>query len=316
MKYTLVAMMCFLSIVGCSASESVENTSTKVIEGSTSFMLEKNNNHIIDVQNGVSDYKKNGDVAIEFYGHMAFKIVSPEGLSILIDPWRNDPTGVFGKWYKHDFPNVDVDIALSSHAHFDHDALYRAHATMNLERLSGVFELGDVKITGLADKHQCHAPGETNWTKGLKDNFGLDLNALCPKNAPMSWDNNIFVIETGGLKIGFWGDNRPDLPDEIRSQLKDLDIMIMNIDGSRHILSYKQVEEILKDLKPKTVIPGHYFTRGLELTESTLKSADLWVAVQENSETLSSNTMIFNQKLVDESPVGMVYYFRDNYKQK
>jgi len=49
---------------------------------------------------------------------------------------------------------------MSSHAHFDRDAIYRAHATMVLERPAGEFKLGDVKITGIADKHQSHAPGE------------------------------------------------------------------------------------------------------------------------------------------------------------
>ena len=169
----------------------------------------------------------------------------------MIDPWRNDPTGAFGVWYPKDFPEVPVDIAMSTHAHFDHDALYRTHASMNLERMAGTFQLGDVKITGIADKHQCHAPGEINWTEYLKETFTLDLEKMCPDKSPMSWDNVIYVVETGGLRIGFWGDNRPDPGPKAVEMLKDLDVLIMNIDGSGHILSYAQVDSILERFKPK-----------------------------------------------------------------
>lgn len=89
---------------------------------------------------------------MEFYGHDAFKITSPEGLTILTDPWRNETTGSFPKWFLRNFPATQVDIVLSTHAHFDHDAVERPRALMVFERLVGDFKLGDVEITGLADK--------------------------------------------------------------------------------------------------------------------------------------------------------------------
>ena len=73
----------------------------------------------------------------------------------MVDPWRNDPSGVWGIWYRMEFPAVDVDFDMSTHAHFDHDALGRLDANMLLDRVAGTFQLGDVKITGIADKHQC-----------------------------------------------------------------------------------------------------------------------------------------------------------------
>ncbi|MEZ9526439.1 MBL fold metallo-hydrolase [Enterovibrio norvegicus] len=284
------------------------------IVGSRSFLFSENNNKVIELQSANANYKTPGDVSIDFYGHMAFRITSPKGLTMMLDPWRNDPTGVFGVWYPHDFPEVAVDIAMSSHAHFDHDALYQTRATMNLERMAGEFELGDVKITGVADKHQCQAPGEINWTKYLKDQFGLDLEDLCPDKSSMSWDNIIYIIETGGLKIGFWGDNRPEPSDFASKHLQNLDILIMNIDGSGHILSYEQVGDILNRYKPKTVIPGHYLTNGVALRASTLKPANEWVANQAHSKTLNSPTMTFNQAVIKDAPEGMVFYFADNYK--
>ena len=57
--------------------------------------------------------------------------------------------------FQTEFPAIRVDIVLSTHAHFDHDAVERPKGLMVLERLVGEFKLGDVEITGLADKHKC-----------------------------------------------------------------------------------------------------------------------------------------------------------------
>src|ERR1700722_19873764 len=114
-----------------------------------------NNNSLNEIQKKGGDPARAGDVRIEFYGHDAFKITSPEGLTALVDPWRNDASGAFPKWFVRSFPAVQVDVVLSTHAHFDHDAVDRPHALVVLERMVGEFKLGDVEVTGLADKHVC-----------------------------------------------------------------------------------------------------------------------------------------------------------------
>ncbi len=120
-----------------------------------------NDNSLITVQKTGGDPTRPGDVKIEFYGHDAFKITSPAGLTVLTDPWRNDSTGLYPKWFLNEFPAIRVDIVLSTHAHFDHDAVERPKGLMVLERLVGQFKLGDIEITGLADKHKCEpAPAD------------------------------------------------------------------------------------------------------------------------------------------------------------
>ena len=49
-----------------------------------------NDNSLITVQKAGGDPTLLGDVKIEFYGHDAFRITSPAGLTVLSDPWRND----------------------------------------------------------------------------------------------------------------------------------------------------------------------------------------------------------------------------------
>lgn len=53
-----------------------------------------NDNSLIKIQERAGDPARPGDVKFEFFGHDAFKITSPAGLTILTDPWRNDSTGL------------------------------------------------------------------------------------------------------------------------------------------------------------------------------------------------------------------------------
>ena len=46
-----------------------------------------------------------------------------------------------------------MDIGISTHAHFDHDALNRLDAHVLLDRLIGMYKFGDMTVYGLADKH-------------------------------------------------------------------------------------------------------------------------------------------------------------------
>jgi hypothetical protein len=107
-----------------------------------------NDNSLIKIQKDGGDGTRSGDVKIEFYGHDAFKITSPAGLTILTDPWRNDPTVLYPKWFLNEFPALRVDIVLSTHAHFDHDAVERPNGLVVLERLTGQFKLGDIEVNG------------------------------------------------------------------------------------------------------------------------------------------------------------------------
>jgi L-ascorbate metabolism protein UlaG (beta-lactamase superfamily) len=215
--------------------------------------LENNANVIKAQQNGGSDQIL-GNVAIDFFGHMAFRITSPNGLTIVIDPWRNDPSGAWGSWFPKEFPEIPADLVLSTHAHFDHDAVHRVHAAATLERLPVTLTLGDVKITGLADKHQCRAPGWYKWTD-VGTEAGQDFCA--PTNA-MHMDNVIQVISTGGIRIAHWGDNRPTPARNVMDALKGVDVLILPIDDSHHILNDDQVRRIIDELQPKIVIPAHY----------------------------------------------------------
>jgi len=271
---------------------------------SDSWQFSENNNNVIVAQTKGGDAAKAGDVKIEFYGHMAFKITSPDGIRILVDPWRNDPSGAWGLWFPNEFPAIPVDIVLSTHAHFDHDAVYRPHATMVLERMAGQFELGDVRITGLADKHMCKSRGWYKWTEAATE-FKQEF---CPPDNPLHMDNFIQIIETGGLRIAHWGDNRPLPAGFVDEALKNVDVLIMNIDDSSHILSYEDVDAALQRYQPRVVIPGHYYTKGATSVLSTLSTAEKWVQRQQDVVRLKNPELVLNPETV--APLKKrIYYF-------
>jgi L-ascorbate metabolism protein UlaG (beta-lactamase superfamily) len=224
-----------------------------------------NDNPLIDIQRRGGDPARPGDVKLEFYGHDAFKITSPAGLTVLADPWRNDPTGAYPKWFLNQFPALRVDIVLSTHAHFDHDAVAAPDGLMVLERLVGQFKLGDIEITGLADKHQCATDRSSE---------------TCPPNNAIGFDNAIQIVATGGLRIAIWGDNRAVPDPSLDRYLKNVDVMILPVDN---VLTRPEVEAILRKYDPKAVIPSHYSIKGLTNNISGLESADAWVSDQEKT---------------------------------
>ncbi len=255
---------------------------------STDWTQPGNNAHVLELQAATSF--ADGAVGIDYYGHCALKITSPGGATIMFDPWRDDPSGAWGLWFKQKFPETVVDITMSTHTHFDHDAIDRPVSTMVLDRMVGRFEFADIKITGFADKHACLAPGWYKWTDAIAE-FGAKA---CPPDNVGHMDMVTYLVETGGIRTLIWGDNRPNPSEAFWAAVGQVDVLTLPVDGSQHILSYDQGNEIVERLKPKVVIPTHYLNETTTYTLSTLQNADEWVASQKSKKLLTSATLSLN----------------------
>lgn len=266
-----------------------------------------NNNQIIALQNAKADPLQAGSVTLEYYGHMAMRVTSPKGVDILLDPWKNDPSGTWGIWFPKEFPLTSADITMSTHAHYDHNALHRVKSHMALDRMAGVWSFGDVRITGIADKHQYKSPGPVRWTD-LFTERGIDP---VPPNNPPVLDNTIYVIETGGLRICHWGDNRPDAPESVFAAIGQPDVLILPIEDSLHILDYNQVAAVIARLKPRIVIPAHYLITGVSSVASTLEKPEAWLKTQKSVTRLTSPVYTLEPAAVKKLS-GHVLYFGDN----
>ena len=278
---------------------------------SDAWRQSSNNNRIIQNQKADLDTASEEPLRIDFYGHAAFRLTSPAGLSILFDPWRNDPSGAWGLWFPENFPAIQVDAVFSTHAHFDHDAVYRPEAPMVLDRMAGKWSLGDVNVHGLADKHVCISPGTHSWHEAFEE-FGVEG---CPPNNPGHMDNVIFLVDAGGIRIVIWGDNRANPADHVWGALTDVDVLILPIDQSQHLLSYAESDAIVARLQPRIVIPSHYLTSGVSSVLSTLGSADEWVNQHSAAVHLNEPTLLIDKSFLKDKS-GQIYYFGNTHKSK
>ena len=243
--------------------------------GPSAWRQQSNQNRMIGFQQ--AEAGSDGPVKLAFFGSSAFRITTPSGMTIMIDPWRNLPTGKWD-WYFHDFPETAVDIGVSTHAHFDHDALNRLDASVLLDRLIGTYQFGDVTITGIADKHATDPTYATYDFNRINSYFGGQK--LTPPSNARSWDNILTTVETGGLRVLHWGDNRHNPPEAIWAQLGRTDILLMPVDDSQHVMGHAMVAEIIERVSPRVIVPHHYYTWNVVQRQATLLPVEEWLASQ------------------------------------
>ena len=280
---------------------------TDLDTGLNVWQMTSNHNRMIDLQEDTSAPKA-GPVELAYFGRSAFRITSPRGVSVMIDPWRTHPSRRWD-WYFPDFPNVPVDNGTTPHAHFDHDALHRLDAHVLLDRLIGMYRFGDMTIYGLADKHAVDSTCAIYDYKKIHKRFhGTDIE---PPDNPRSWDHCLIVVETGGMRIVHWGDNRHNPPENIWNALGNIDIALLPIDGSQHVMGHVHAESIIDRLKPRVIVPHHYYIWDVLQRQSTLQVADSWVNSQEEVERIAGPSRIYEIKAMDKME-QVVHFFGDN----
>lgn len=279
--------------------------------GLQSWRLATNHNRMMELQEAALSPKE-GPVELAYFGSSAFRLTSPAGITVMLDPWRNHPSGKWD-WYFHDFPLTEVDIGVSTHAHFDHDALNRLDSHVNLDRLIGEYRFGDVRIVGIADKHATDSSAALYDFKAYARDFdGVNIE---PPDNPRSWDHCLILVETGGLRVLHWGDNRHNPPERVWRMLETLagperriDVLLMPVDGSQHVMGYAMAESVIERLRPSVVVPHHYYIREVVQRQSTLQTANEWVGKQAGAVWLDGPALMLERAAL----AGMdrrVHYF-------
>src|SRR6478609_5161803 len=81
---------------------------------------------------------------VTWYGHAAFKVVTPKGHVLLFDPWLQNPSNPQGK---EDLAKLNqADLLLVSHGHFDHVGDAVAIAQKTSARLVTTYDLGNALV--------------------------------------------------------------------------------------------------------------------------------------------------------------------------
>lgn len=280
---------------------------TDIDSGLAAWRQKSNHNRMIALQENDSP-PPDRPVEIAYFGSSAFRIRSPLGITVMVDPWRNHPSRTWD-WYFHDFPVTEVDIGTSTHAHFDHDALHRLDAHVLLDRLIGTYTFKDVTITGIAEKHAIDSSCCVYDFKKIHKHFhGVDIE---PPDNPRSWDHCLIVVETGAIRILQWGDNRPDPPDSVWAALGRIDVVLVPVDNSQHVMGHRAVDAIIGRLRPRVIIPHHYYIWDVVQRQSTLQTPDVWVDKRDKIVRLDGPSIGYRAEEIAKLD-GVVHYFGDH----
>ena len=205
---------------------------------------------------------------LTYFGHCAFRWQTPAGVTAIADPYRNQ-AGRY--WFTRLFPEAHCDLGLISHAHFDHDAVDRLPKAASILRMPGEFTSGDLKIRGVGDFH--------SGASRLSD-----------------FPNVMFRLEAGGVRFLHIGDNRAEWPEEVSSAVGEVDVLLVTVDDSIHLLTYEQVDSLVQRLQPRVVIPMHYAIPGLTSAECELLPPEGWLARQPTVRRLGTDRFEFSDR--------------------
>ncbi len=193
---------------------------------------------------------------ITWLGHATFKITSPQGKIILIDPWTYGNPAC-----PKAFQRVDkVDLMLVSHGHSDHigDAVSIAKATnptcIAIVELAGWLGSKGVQNTIGMNK------GGTIDAQGIKFTMTHAIHSSGVEDHSYVGDASGYVIELeNGLKIYHAGDTCAFSDMQIIGELHQPDVAMLPI-GDYYTMGPREAAIAVRMLGVKYVIPMHYGT--------------------------------------------------------
>ena len=174
---------------------------------------------------------------IEWLGHSCFKITLKDGTRILHDPYDDS----FG----YTPQDVEVDIVVSSHDHFDHNDLSHVSGNYTLVNTAGVHTFGDLTITGIKTWHDHH--------------HGANRG-----------ENIIFRLDVRGITLCHMGDLGHIPSDDVYAQLEDTDILLIPVGGT-FTLNANEALEVCDRIAPNIIIPMHFKTPDMTMDIAPLQ---------------------------------------------
>ena len=230
-------------------------------------------------------------VQLTWLGHATFRIDTPDGRTIIIDPWimNNPACPPFEKKLKH------VDVLLCTHGHGDHigDAVevIKEHdpQVVGMPELCGWLEKKGAKRTLMMNKGGTQKVGDIKVTMVHADHScGIeDDGQIIYGGEPCG-----YVVEIeGGLKFYHAGDTNVFGDMQIIRELYAPELVMLPI-GDLFTMSPREAAYACKLLKPKFIIPMHFdtfpaLTGRPQQLEKLIEGSGAKVIAMQHGETLS-----------------------------
>ncbi|MFH1735636.1 MAG: MBL fold metallo-hydrolase [bacterium] len=190
----------------------------------------------------------NTPVKVEWFGHSCFLLTLGNGTKILIDPY--DTSRI-----PYELPEGPVDVIVSTHDHFDHNAVDAIHADVILHASGDDSTFwgsnGDQAIEGRSDL--------VYMLDGKQVRFQTVASFHDERSGELRGSNGIVRISTDGMTFVHLGDIGTALDADQINALLPVDVLLVPV-GGYFTVNAEGAQEIVKAINPKAVLPMHYKT--------------------------------------------------------
>ncbi len=224
-----------------------------------------------------------GKTQLLWYGQSAFKLTTPSGKVLLLDPWLENSLNPNGKT---DLANLkQVDLILVTHGHFDHLGNAVEIAKQTNAKLVSTYDLGQaiVAFSGypknlVTFETQGNFGGELNLLNGeVKVAFipAVHSSSVASDGSPATFAGNpggFLVSVKNGPVIYHTGDTDVFSDMALIPKFRNVTLMLACI-GDQFTMGPQRAAEAVKLVNPTTVVPMHYGVFNLPGTPQAFSQA-------------------------------------------
>ncbi|MDX2098499.1 MAG: metal-dependent hydrolase [Leptolyngbyaceae cyanobacterium bins.59] len=220
---------------------------------------------------------------LHWYGQSAYKLTTPSGKVLLLDPWIKNPGNPTGET---DLAKLDkVDLILVTHGHGDHVGDAVAIARKTQAKLVTTFDLGNALVQHngypkdlVPFETQGNFGGELTFFNGeVKVAFipAVHSSSVATDGNPTNYAGNpggFLVSVRNGPVIYHTGDTDLFADMSLIPRFRKVTLMLACI-GDKFTMGPDRAAEAVKLVQPDQVIPMHYGLFNLPGTPSAFASA-------------------------------------------
>ncbi|MDB4953273.1 MAG: beta-lactamase [Myxococcales bacterium] len=209
-----------------------------------------------------------GKTKITWYGHAAFRIDTPTGKVLLVDPWIDNPVNKANA--AADLAGLTaVDLILVTHGHFDHVGNAADIAKKTKAKLVATFDLGNALVANAGYPKELFGMDTGGNFGGTIEMLGGDVaityvpaihsSGVGDKDAYGGNPGGFVIAVKNGPTIYHTGDT--DVYGDMATigKFAKIDLMLACI-GDHFTMGPDRAAEAVRLVKPKQVVPMHFGT--------------------------------------------------------